>query len=88
MGFTIDFYNGYEKGVRYEKYLKFVNMYGNSNTRYIVMIDEDGNELHWTTNDYTKTYNNFKVKGMYKFTVDSIIDHDKQINIKRLTIVE
>ncbi len=88
MTFTIDSYNGYEAGKRYEKHLEFVRMAGNAKVRYIRMKDEEGNEFSWTTNDYTKTYKNFKTKGVYKFTVAYIIDHNKEIQIKRLTIVE
>lgn len=85
--FTLDSYNGYEKGKRYEKYLTFVEMFGNSNERYITMKDEDGNELHWKTNDYTEAYRNFVPKGVYRFSINYILDHNKVIAISRLKFV-
>ena len=86
--FNIKEYNGYVAGERYEKLLKFKEMYGNSKTRYIVMNDEDGNEMHWTTNDYTQTYKNFQIKAVYRFTVEHIyLNEDKHIiNIQRLQL--
>ena len=91
MGFTINSLDGYEVGKRYEKTLKFVRMFGNSNRRSIVMKDENELELLWTTNDYTKTYKNFKLKSIYKFTVDHIVNVDNmsipQINIRNMSIV-
>lgn len=82
--FTLESYNGYEKGKRYEKFLSFVEMFGNSNERYITMKDEDGNLLSWKTNDYTEAYKNFVAKGIYRFTISYILDHDKSISISRL----
>lgn len=88
MSFTCDSYKGYEKGKRYEKYLTFVRMFGNAKTRYVIMKDENGIELHWTTTDYNKTYQNFRAKAVYRFTIEYIIDHNKEISIQYLRIVD
>lgn len=82
----------FKKGERYERKLKFIKMFGNARNRSIVLKDENGVELLWTTNDYTKTYQRFKIKGVYKFTVDHIINVDNmsipQINIRNMVLSE
>jgi hypothetical protein len=84
--FSIDEYNGYVAGERYTKRLVFKRMYGNSKTRYIILNDEDGNEMLWTTNDYTQTFKNFQKNAIYRFTIEYIINADKQILISRLQL--
>lgn len=86
MSFTIKEHNGYEEGKRYTKKLKYVSHYGNSRTRYVVFKDEEGNELHWTTRDTNKTYQNFQMKANYTFTVDYIIDQNKHVNIRHVKL--
>lgn len=88
MSFTITKHNGYQEGEKYSKPLKFIRMYGNARCRYIIMKDEEGNELLWTTSDNTKTMRNFRTKAEYKFKVKYIIDKDKQVNIERLELAD
>lgn len=86
MSFTQETMSGYTTGQRYEKKLKFVKMYGNSNNRHIHMRDEDGVMFGWTTTDYTKTYKEFRIKGIYKFTVDYIIHEDVDMGLPHIKI--
>lgn len=88
MSFTIEEYKGYREGEKYTKHLKFVRMYGNSGCRYVIMKDEDGNEMTWTTRDSSRTYQNFRTKAEYKFKVKYIINNDKTINIERLELAD
>ena len=89
MAFELNMWNGYVKGERYEKPLHFDRMFGNARKRYIVMIDDNGNELIWLTNDYTKAYKEFVARGVYKFTITSILNlpDKKDINIGHLKFV-
>jgi hypothetical protein len=79
--FLIDEYNGYKQGERFEKRLYFVKMYGNAKTRYVELKDENNVKLVWTTTDYNKTFQNFKTKGVYKFTIDFINNNQKEVHI-------
>lgn len=86
MSFTVDEFKGYKEGERYEKKLKYVKMFGNSNERSVIFRDENGSELHWRTTDYTKTYKSLKMRGTYKFTIDHIINPDIDITSSNIKI--
>lgn len=88
MSFTIGEALGYKQGSRYEKKLRFVKEFGNSKRRYVVFKDEEGNVLHWTTNDSTKVYQNLKKVGTYRFTIDYIIAKEETVIITRLALKE
>lgn len=85
MGFTLEELDGYKQGERYEKALEFVEMFGNANNRSLVMKDEDGVSLLWTTRDSSTAYKNFKLKGAYTFTVKTILDVE-DMSIPRINI--
>jgi hypothetical protein len=74
----------YIEGDRYKRILSYIKHYGNSNARYVEFKDEDGNVLHWLTNDYTKAYQNLKNSGEISFTIESI--YKGTINIRNLKI--
>lgn len=91
MSFTVNELDGYVKGERYEKQLTFVEISGDSNHRLVVLEDEDGVRLLWSTSDRTKAYKEFKLQAKYRFTVDHILNIDRslpKINIQRLSLVD
>jgi hypothetical protein len=85
-GFTVDELAGYRKGERYQKHLEFVRMWGNSGNRHIVLMDEDGNELLWSTRDATKAYRKFRLKANWDFKVDHILNPDMEMNLPSVNI--
>lgn len=92
MSFTKTQLNGYEAGRRYEKRLVFVKMESFGKERRIVMADESGTELLWSTTAGTSVYRNFRLDEVYRFTVDCILAVEREglpsIHITRLAFAK
>lgn len=86
MAFTQETLGAYSAGKMYDRELSFVRIFGHKGQMNIIMQDEEGNELLWTTTAYTKTYQHFKSKARYRFKVDHILTKDANLSLPRINI--
>lgn len=86
MAYTQDTFAGYTAGKMHSRELSFVKMFGRTGQMNIVMKDENGNQLLWTTTGYTNTYQNFKLKAKYRFKVNHIVTKEANLNLPRINI--